>query len=835
MHTRAALPLALTSFLGRETELDEVTALLRRARLVTLTGPGGVGKTRLALRAAAGALDEFPDGLSFVDLAPLRDPAQIPAAIAQALGWPDSSGAPLMTTLSAALRGRRLLLIDNVEHVREGAGVVAELLSACDELRVLATSRTPLRLPGEHEYPVPPLPVPDANDAGPEAALRSEAVQLFVERARSVRPDFRLTAANTAAVAAICRRLDGMPLAIELAAARVKLLPPAALLARLQHSLALLTGGGPSVPPRQRTLRDTIAWSYDLLSAEEQALFRRLAVFAGGWTLEAAEAVCSLDGALNVFDGLASLVDQSLVVQHEVGGEARFTMLTTLQEFALERLAAAGERSALRARHAAYYRELAVQAHTQRWRSGRVVEAMLRPLDPERGNLLAALSWAQTDGTADEALVLAGALGLWFFFRDPGEGRRRLGAILGRRDAGAVTEARGIALFGAAACASVLGETGEMIGHLDGAAAVFRAIGSANWLARSLAVLATYLPAAEAARATGMIDEALALAQTSGGAYDRGYVALFAGMALIAHGGDRARARAQLEAALRAGRTLGADWLTMHALFNLASLAQLEGARTEAGRLWRELRPLCDAIGARWERVFSCIYPALQADADGEDSLAAEEWRSGILAARDLGSEAFTAICLAGVAGVLARQGRPTEASRLLAAAQPAGTAVHLSEYYRRLFDQAAAPALAAITAASAISTFASADDMDCALTLDQAVSEALSLTAAIRPLQESAAARQPAGTTGRSSPPTRASAVPHFPDGLTEREVDVLRLIVDGRSNSEIARALTLSVRTVDRHIADIYGKIGVHGKSARAAATAYAFARGIVTVRTL
>jgi predicted ATPase len=367
--------------IGREREVDVACGLLCRpgVRLLTLTGPGGVGKTRVALQVAASLLERFPHGVCYVPLASLRDPILVVSAIARALHVQESEDRPLVESLVRSLRDRQLLLVlDNFEHLLAAGKLVARLLAAASGLKVLVTSRAALRLASEHQFPVCPMPLPDLARLPPLAALaQNEAVALFTQRAQSVMPDFRLTEANAAAVAEICVRLDGLPLALELAATRVKLLPLEELAPRLEHRLALLTAGPRDVPARQQTLRATVDWSYNLLSPDAQKLLARLAVFRGHATLAAVEELCNPDGALDVVASLTALLDNSLLRQEEHAGQARFSMLETMSEYALERLEASGEAEELRQRHAAYYRGLVDEAereqralHVKRERAG---------------------------------------------------------------------------------------------------------------------------------------------------------------------------------------------------------------------------------------------------------------------------------------------------------------------------------------------------------------------------------------------------------------------------------------------------------------------------------
>jgi predicted ATPase/DNA-binding CsgD family transcriptional regulator len=410
------LPAQTTPFIGRKLEIAEVKRLLQTARLLTLTGTGGTGKTRLALRAASEVLEDFADGVYFVDLAPLSDAALVTNAIAAALGVTESVSQPLMESLKHRLRHQHLLLVlDNFEHVLSGAPLVSDLLAAAPDLKVLVTSREALHLYGEQEYFVPSLTLPEPTlSQSPSELAQYESVALFVQQARAVKPGFELKQENALEVAQICVRLDGLPLAIELSAARIKLLTPQALLARLSSRLDALTGGARNLPARQQTLRNTIEWSYNLLDEGEKTLFARLAVFQGGCSLEAIEAVCGADLPMDGFDGLASLVDKSLVQQKATtDGEPRFVLLEMIREYAWERLEASGEAEALRKRHALYVVELAERGEPE-LRLARY-DYWSQRFELELDNIRAVLDW--TLGTGDVALGirLAGALGLFWY------------------------------------------------------------------------------------------------------------------------------------------------------------------------------------------------------------------------------------------------------------------------------------------------------------------------------------------------------------------------------------------------------------------------------------
>jgi len=618
------LPHQPTALLGRERELGEVADLLRRedVHLVTLAGPGGVGKTRLALQAAADWLEVFPDGAFFVDLAPLADPALVPSTVASALGVREEGGQSVVEVLVAFLHDRQLLLLlDNFEHLLAAAAVVGDLLRACPELKVLATSRAPLHLRGEREYPVPVLALPDPSRREPVPELiQYDAVRLFVERAQAAKPDFSLTDTNSAAVAEICRRLDGLPLAIELAAARIKLLPPQALLERLGERLKVLTSGARDAPARQRTLRDAIAWSHDLLSAQEQTLFRRLAVFAGGCTLEAVEAVGNAEGDLDTLEGMASLVDESLVRQaEEPGGEPRFTMLETVREFGLDRLTVSGEDRLIRTRHAAYFAGLAevlrpgIDGPDQ-------VRTVAR-LEAEQDNLRAAMAWAIEQADAATALRLTANLWKFWLVRSrQTEGRdwlERSLAVPG--DAPADTRLE--ALFTAGMFARQQGDYGRAVLHGEEGLALARASGTSFHVARSLSLLGLVAHSrGDLVRARSLFEEARGLVREAHDAHVEAMILNNLGDTLAAVG-DLAGALACYEESLAIWRPRGDSWGIGLALLNLGQMALRSGDAQRAGELLKEGLPMSVELGDR-ARIADYL------NAIGRLAAAAGQWSS---------------------------------------------------------------------------------------------------------------------------------------------------------------------------------------------------------------
>jgi predicted ATPase/class 3 adenylate cyclase len=483
------LPLQLTSFVGREEEITEVERLLGRTRLLTLTGPGGSGKSRLALRVAADLLPHYRDGSCFVDLSPVTDPALVPAAVARALGVPEAAGRPILDEVKDHLRHRELLqVVDNFEQVAQAGPVIEELLTAAPKLRTMVTSRVVLSLRGEQEYPVPPLHVPDPQRLPLDLSALSavEAVQLFTERALAASPRFALTERNGPVVAEITARLDGLPLAIELAATRTKVLTPEQILSRLKQRLSILTSGSRSLPERQRTLRAAIAWSYDLLDPVERRLFARLSVFTGGWTFESAEAVCDPEElGMDALDGLTSLVDKSLLRRMEPPGRpSRFSMLETIREFGHEQLEVSSDLEWVRRRHAEHFLRLAVEAEPHL--TGEDQAEWLDRCDQEHANIRAALRWAIEMGEAGRAQTAAGAL--WRFWQQRGhlaEGRRWLEEILAMPSGQPPTATRAKAVAGAGGIAWWT-DQGAARALYDEALALERELGDPARLAEAL-------------------------------------------------------------------------------------------------------------------------------------------------------------------------------------------------------------------------------------------------------------------------------------------------------------------------------------------------------------
>ena len=592
------LPVQATALIGRDREVEAVREQLAgSARLVTLTGPGGAGKSRLSLQVAAELVDRFDDGVFFVPLAPISDPALVAPAIARSMGVREQGGQPIQTVLHAHLRERRVLLVlDNFEQVVPAAPLLTALLAQAPALRLLVTSRILLRLYGEREFRVPPLALPDRGRTPPaEALLRYGAVRLFVERGQMVKPDFALTEANAPSVVEICHRLDGLPLAIELAAARVRILAPRVLLQRLSDQLAVLTGGPQDLPARQQTMRGAIAWSYDLLDEDEQALFRRLAVFVGGCGLSAVEALC---GGGDVLDRLESLVDQSLLRVVETDEEARFTMFETLREYGLEQLTLNHEAEALQRRHAEHFLALAELAPARL--NGTEQTEWLARLETEHDNLRAALSRLRHWGAEETGLRLA--MALWHFWWLRGhfaEGRAQLEALLASVGPSTGTQTHATALTRVAELARVQGDYASARAHITQALAIWRGIGDEEGTAVALRELGRMAyEEGDCAAARPYLEESLAMQRALRNQPGTALSLAFLGLLQIVEGDDGA-ARCSLEESLGIARDRGDRTGIAVALLGLGRAAFVRGDRAEARVLLRRsLMPFAE-IGPR--------------------------------------------------------------------------------------------------------------------------------------------------------------------------------------------------------------------------------------------
>jgi predicted ATPase/DNA-binding NarL/FixJ family response regulator len=843
---RQNLPVPLTAFIGREHELATVRRLLTTTRLLTLTGAPGVGKTRLALEVAGGLLVAFTDGVWLVELASLADPDLVPQAVATVFRVREQVARPVLETLKDALRTQRaLLVLDNCEHLVDAcAELVDGLLRACHDLAVLATSREPLGIAGEMAWRVPSLDLPDLDDVdavredGSPVFGSSAAVRLFVERACAARPDFTLTAVQAPAVARICRRLDGIPLALELAAARVMALSVEQVADRLDDRFRLLTGGNRTALPRQRTLRATVDWSYDLLSEQERAMLSRLATFAGGWTLEAAEVVCAGDGLepFEVLDLLQRLVGRSLVVAEICpDGTNRYRMLEMLQQYALERLVERGEEEDARRRHAACFLALAERAESE-LRGPREGEWSAR-LEGENENLRAALRWAIDRREAEHALRLGSAL--WRFWTQRGhlaEGLDWLEQVLAfdvERDGASadVLRARGGALNGAGNVALARGEHARAARFHEEALALRRRIGDTGGAAISLhnlGLVARFLgdPALAHARFSESLDLFRSLGDTRNAALS------LLNLGRLSHDeGDHDRATPLYREGLALFQTVGSAHGVATALNRLGDLARDRGELATAERLHGEALSLRRGRGDPWVLGLSLTGLARVAAARGDHDQTIALAIQSLRALHQAGASRDTAVALVALAGAACATGRARLGARLLAAvarAYPEGSAIGDEQ---ASFDAAVAATRAALGDGAFEATWIEGQ----LLMFDQAVDAALALAepeqAAAEsdgaPLRASTAegARRAGATRAAADAPPERSAAPPL-SVLTRREREVAALIARGLTNREIAAELIISEMTADSHVSHILRKLGVRS---RAQVASWAVERGL------
>jgi len=864
----SSLPVPLTALIGREQEMQMICGLLLHpeVRLLTITGTGGVGKTRLALEAAHALRVNFTDGVCFVPLAPISDHTRVLPAIAQALGLREVAALSLEEQMHAALRELHLLLLlDNFEQVVKGASQLASLLTSCPRLSMLITSRAVLRLSGEREFPVPPLAVPDlAQLPSPEMLAQEASVHLFVLRTQAIQHAFHVTPANARAIAEICVRLDGLPLAIELAAARSKLLPPQALLKRLSHRLEILTGGAQDLPDRQQTLRNTLQWSYDLLTEQEQHLFCWLSIFVGGCTLEAAETLCQVgqkDGKQipPVLEGVASLLDKSLVQQTEREGQAlRLVMLETLREFGLERLGESGELEAAREAHVRYYLALAEQAASEMRSPKQAI--WLQRLELEHDNLRAALEWALEEAEEQEPerkkLALRLSAALETFLRMHGhysEARAFLERVLTRSE-GERSSLRARVLRATAEVARWQGEYDRTEMLAQQSLALCREQGDIRGIANSLILLQQVAyPRGRSAEALALLEELAQLMRQIDAPGEVAYI-LFNLADQVSIQGEYTRGKSLFEDALQLFREAGNEFMVGHTLVrstfylwcsatvDVAALRQRlkqgqrvvagvgdrssfasslsieaiialsEGETARAYDLAQESLAIFQEIGNRWY-IAQLLHVLGRVEAQqGGLRAARSHFTESLALAQELGEKWITPFNLERLADVLVTEGELRWAAQLWGAAEALReeTSYPLPPVDRPAYE------LAVSTASTRLgsSALAAAWQEGRAMTTEQV------LVAQGRMTNPS-----PTQTGSRSTLPTKTS--PSYPSGLTVREVEVLRLVAQGLTDAQVADQLVISSRTVNGHLRSIYSKINV---TSRSAATRYAVEQHLV-----
>lgn len=669
MYGRTTLPRPLTSLIGREDDVTAVRELLGRpqVRLVTLIGPGGVGKTRLSLEVAAGLSRQFADGLYWVDLAPFRQPDLVISAIAQALDVREREGHSLLESVQTYLQEKQLLLLlDNFEQVTAAAPLLADLLAAAPGLKIVATSRVSLHLRGEHSFPVQPLPVPPA---GSDALLETVAVQLFVERAQAVQPGFQLTVDNSRAIAQIVQRLDGLPLAIELAAARLKLLPPHLILDRLNDRLKFLTGGAQDLPSRQQTMRNVIDWSYDLLSPHDQTMFARLAVFVGGFTLEAVEAIGNPDGALDVFEGVSSLLEQSLLqTAGIVDDQPHFMMLETVREYAQERLAQNGEQERCQQHHAAFFAGYALAARARLF-SGES-ERWLERLNADIGNFRAVLEWSSAKPSSWAAgwPLIPGLV--WFTYRRGylHEARRWCEQAIEQTAVLGDNALRASILAHAGLVAMWQSDLAAAVRLMDEGLAMMRRVGDEAGLLDVLfprSVLA--VNQSDAPTAHRLLAEALPLFTAAGQTWFQAMIRLHWGNVYFSQG-DLAEAEAHTQAAHVLGQEIGDPWVASSAVNNFGELARYGGDYDTAVQFYRESQELFRQINSAPDIARANHSLGWVMLAQGERAQARSLFAEALALHQQLGIKRGEAECVAGLAAVLAAEGRMETAVSLFAA-----------------------------------------------------------------------------------------------------------------------------------------------------------------------
>jgi predicted ATPase/DNA-binding CsgD family transcriptional regulator len=810
------LPRPLNSLIGREAQLRIVIERLRSpmVRLLTLTGPGGIGKSRLAIAAGHALVDSF-ECLHFVPLATITDPAQVAEAIARRLGVRESAGMPIEVTLRDHLRRRpTLLILDNLEQILGATGTIVELLSQCHELTILATSRVTLRVSGEYEVTLPSMELPDPDAIGDADAIdRYESVALFAERVRAFQPDFRLDARNTAAVAEICQRLDGLPLAIELAAARMKILTPVALLARLTSRLDLLTGGGRDVLPHQQTMRNTIAWSYDLLSPEEQRLFRRISVFSGWFDFNAAAAI--EDDAPPVFDdGVSTLsryfdtIDKVLLlVEHSLlrrladsNGEPRFGMLATIREFGLEQLDRSSEGQAIRDRHAAYMLSFATFASRQL--TGGEQVAWMERIEHEHANAQAALTWLESTGQGEQFIRLACAFRRFWFIRGHFEiGRTWLerAARLAVDQVSLPTGLRAEALHDAGTLAIGQGKLTEARTHALASLELARTLDDRRPLAQATGLL-SMISYRETDYETGLhlVNEALGYSRQANDSEGIAW-ALHTIGTIALDTDDLEGSRGMLVEARAAYEAAGNMHGAAQSIDNLSVAFYCLGEYEEAESLAQEVLDVFRRVGDLRRTAIALDHVGKCARRRGKYRQSWTCHRESLGLRREYGDPRGLAVWMEAAAALLSRTGHHSQAALTIGSAAALRDSIACPVHGNELIDLRRIET--DICNALGEAEFRERVRAGRVIPFEQAIDDAVS------------------AMTRTWDPESDADSMAPIPFDLTPRELDVLRLLVRHARDQEIADTLFISPRTVARHLAGIFRKLGVHSRRDAAA----------------